>query len=94
MEEVRVTRARLVGAVETDDVVVLIFDPDAADEAGLAGVLLGRDGEDQAAHVAQKFAVRVAEVVMLAVKAGEVGIDHPGEAQGAVLDFVEPLETA
>ena len=94
MEEVCIAWPPFVGAIETHNVVVLIFHPDAAHEAALAGVLFGTYCEYQAAHVTQKFAVREAEVVMLAVKVGSVRIDHPGEAQGPVLNLVKSLEAA
>ena len=50
--------------------------------------------EHQAAHVAQEFAARVAEVIVLAIEVGAVGIDHPREAHRLVLDLVELLEAA
>ena len=55
-----------VGAIEADDVEVLVFDPDAAEEASLAG--LGRRGDvkHQAADFAQEFAANVVELVVLA----------------------------
>src|SRR5438270_552992 len=52
VEEIRIARARLVGAIETHNVVVLILHPDAAHEPAFAGVLLRSYGEHQAAHVA------------------------------------------
>ena len=71
-----------------------MFYPDAAQETSTAGILFRRDVEYEATHIAQKFAAHVAEVVVLAVKVGAVGVDHPGEAHGLVLDLVQLLESA
>src|SRR5258708_40152428 len=72
--------AAAVGAVKPDDVVILIFGPDAAQEAALAGLLLRRDVEHQAAHFAEKFAAHVIELVVLLVEAICVDEDHLQEA--------------
>ena len=83
-----------IGSVQADDVEILILDPDAAQEAALAGLLLGGDIENDAAHVAQKFAVNVFEVVVRAVEVVAVGEDHPGEADGLVLELEQLAEAA
>ena len=44
---------------------VLILDPDAAQEATLAGMRRGCDVEYQAAHFAEEFAPDVVEFVVL-----------------------------
>ena len=62
-----------IGAVEADNVVVLIFHPDAADKAAIPRALLGLYIDDDAAHFAQKFAAHEGEVVVLAL---EVLIEH------------------
>src|SRR5208282_2943010 len=62
------SRMRIVRAVKADDVVALVFDPDAAEEAALAGVFLGGNVDDDAAHLAEKLAADEREVVILALK--------------------------
>ena len=57
-----------ISSVETNDVVVLVFDPDAPFEEAIAGVFFRRNVEHHAANVAQKLAVHVAEVVVGAVE--------------------------
>ena len=49
--------------------------------------LLGGHVEHDAAHVAQKFAVHIFEIVVRAVKIVAVGEDHPGKADGLVFEF-------
>ena len=94
VEEVGIARLRSIGSVQAHDVETLIFNPDAAEEAALAGLLFRRDVEHEAAHVAEEFAASVVEVIVLAVEVGAVGVDHPREAHGLVLDLVELLEAA
>ncbi len=72
--------AAAVGAVKTHDVEILIFNPDAPEEAALAGLLHGRDVEHQAAHFADEFSAYVIKLVMLLVKAVRVDEDHLQEA--------------
>ena len=64
VEEVGIARGRIISAVEPDNVIFLIFNPEAAEEAPSAGVLLGCDVEHQAAHVAEKFAANVVKLVV------------------------------
>ncbi len=94
MEEERVARPRRVRAVEPNDVVVLVFDPNAAQEAAVARALLGGHVEHQAAHVAQEFAAHVAEVIVLAIEVVAIREDHPGEAERLVLHLEELAEAA
>src|ERR1022692_288612 len=93
VEEVGIPRRRSIGTVEADDAKVLVFHPDAPEEASLAGVLLGCYVEYQAADVAQEFAADVVELIVRTVEVGAIGIDHPGEANGLVLHLEEPVET-
>ena len=85
MKEVRVLRARCVCAVQADDVEVLIFDPDTAEEAPFAGIFLWRDIEHEAADVAQELAADVFEIVVLTVEVVAVGKHHPRKAEGLIL---------
>src|SRR5437763_8235652 len=68
MKVVTSTRMRIVRAIETYDVVILIFDPDAAEEASLAGIFLGCYIEDDAANLAEKLAAHKSEIVESALK--------------------------
>src|SRR5882672_6151958 len=65
-----------VGAIEAHDVVVLIFNPDAPQEAALAGLFLRSYVEHQATHFAEKLAPYVVELVVLFVEAVRVNEDH------------------
>src|SRR5712692_5041920 len=73
--ELRV-RAPGVGAVKPDDVVVLVLDPDAAEEPSFAGFRQRRHVEDQAAHLAQEFTAHVVKVLVLAVKVVHIEVYH------------------
>ena len=94
MEEVGVSRTRGISAVQAYDVEILVFHPDAAQEAALAGIFLGGDVEDDAAHVALKFAMNIFELVMSAVKVLAIGENHPGKADGLVLELEQLGESA
>src|SRR5271168_5167553 len=98
VEEVGIPRRRSIGSVEPDDVEVLVFDPDTTEEAaslaGALGVLLGCDVKYETTDVAEKFAADVMKLIVRAVKVRTIGIDHPGEAGGLVLDLVELVEAA
>src|SRR5579883_11538 len=74
-----------VGAVEANDVEVLIFHPDAAEEA--AAVVLFERGhvENEAANFAQEFAANVVELIVRTVEAVGVEEDHLQEAVGEEL---------
>ena len=87
MEVVVVALRTRIGAVEADDAEILIFDPDTSEEAATTGIFLRRQIEHEAAHVAEELAARVVEVIVLAVKVVAVGEDHPGKAQGLILEF-------
>src|SRR5258708_1308065 len=72
--------AAAVAAVKAHNVEILIFDPDAPKEPALAGLLLRRDVEHQAAHFAEEFPAHVIELVVLLVEAIGVDEDHLQEA--------------
>ena len=59
---------RIVGAVEADNVVILVFNPDTSQEAALAGVFLWRDIHYHAADLAEKLAADECEIVKLTLK--------------------------
>src|SRR5579864_6521872 len=74
-----------VSAVEADYVVVLILNPDTPEEPPLARLSLWRDVENQAAHLADKFALNIVELVVLLVESVGVDKDHLQEAVGQEL---------
>ena len=76
-----------ISAVQAHNAEVLILNPDAAEKAAASGVFFRRQIEYQAAHVAQELAPRIAEIIVLPVKVVAVGEDHPGKAQGLVLEL-------
>src|ERR1700674_5388227 len=77
-----VTRMAAAGVttVEAHDVKILVFDPDAPQEASHTELFLRRDVEHQAAHFAEEFAAHVIELVVLLVEAIRVDKDHLQEA--------------
>ena len=77
---------RRVGSVQADDVVVLVLNPDPADEQAITSVFLWRDIEHHAAHVADELTVNIAEVVVITIEALAVNKHHPGKADGLVLN--------
>src|SRR5262249_25872400 len=78
---------------QANNVVILIFDPHAAQEAATSRFRLRSYVEHEAAHIAQEFAANVAEVIVLAVKVRAVGVYHPREADRLIGNFEELLET-
>ena len=84
---------RIVSAVEADDVVVLVFDPDAAEEPALASVFLGRDVDDDAAHFAEELAADESEIVILALKI-LIEDHHLGKAQRQKLHGINVAQFA
>src|ERR1700674_862047 len=62
------SRMRIVSAIEADDVVVLVLDPDAAEEPALAGAFPGCDIHGDAAYFAEELPANESEVVILALK--------------------------
>src|SRR5208337_2809740 len=70
VKEERILRRRNVSSVQPDDVVILIFHPHSAHESSFTGILLGSHIEHEAANIAEKFAVDVMKVIVLAVKIG------------------------
>src|SRR5271157_308878 len=83
---------RKVGSVEADDVEILIFDPDAAEEAALARVLFGSDVDHDAAHFAEKLAAHKREVIIAALKI-LVEDDHLRETEGQKFHRVHIAES-
>ena len=69
-----------VSAIEADHMEILVLDPDAAQEASLAGMGLRSDIEHQAADFTQKFAANVVELVVLLTETIVIDIDHLQEA--------------
>src|SRR5262249_25273355 len=77
--------AAAVRAVEANDVEILVFDPDAACEASLAGFWKRGDVEHKAAHFTKKFTVNVVELVVLLIEAVGVEENHLQEAVRQIL---------
>ena len=73
-----------VHAVETHDRVALIFRPDAALEAAFAGLRKRREIENEAADFAEEFAADVVDLVVLAVEAVGIDVNHLQEAFGNI----------
>ena len=59
---------RRIRSVKADNVVILVFDPDAPDEMAGARISLGGDVHHDAAHFPEKLAADKGEVVILALK--------------------------
>src|ERR1700739_2874570 len=72
--------AAAVGAVEADYVVILVFHPDAPEEAAFSGPFLWRYVKNQAAHFAEKLPAHIVELVMLLVEAVCIDENHLQEA--------------
>src|SRR5580692_3445920 len=90
--------AAAIRAVEAHDVVILIFHPDASQEAALSRLFLRRDVEDQAAHFSQKFALYVVKLVVLLVESVRVYENHLASAstvtQGHQSDTLREVRAA
>ena len=76
VEEVSVAGARLIKAIQSHNVVILVLYPNSATEAAIAGALLGGHIEDDAADISQELAVHVLEIVDVAIEVA-VSVDHP-----------------
>ena len=85
MEEVGILRPWRIRTIQANDAEILIFDPETTQKTAFAGILLRGYIEHQAAHVAQKLAVDVCEIVMLAVEIIAIGKNHPRESHRLVL---------
>src|SRR5215469_7203060 len=83
-----------VGAIDADDVVVLILDPDAALEISVAGIERMNVDHD-AAHLAQHLAAHRDEVVVAAVEVLEIEQDVTREigAGGLAADVADHAGT-
>ncbi len=77
MKEVSVAGTRLIKTIQPDNVVILVFHPNAATEAAIAGGFFRGNLEDDTADITQEFAVHVLEIVGLTIEVGAVGVDHP-----------------
>src|SRR5438445_11113869 len=69
-------RRTAVRAVETHNVEVLILHPDAPDKTSFARLRQWIDVKNQATHLAQKLAPHILNLVVLAVEAVRVQVDH------------------
>jgi len=94
MEELRISGAGRIRAIEPHNVEILILNPDATKETALAGVSFRRNVEDDTAYVTEKLAMNVFEIVMSAVEVVTVREDHPGKTDGLVLKFEQFGKTA
>ena len=94
MEEVGIARARRISPVQADNVVVLVFHPNASQKAPVARTLLGCHVEDDAAHIALKLAMHIFEIVVTAVKILAVGKDHPRKAHRLVFELEQFSDAA
>src|SRR5579862_1397666 len=65
-----------IGAVESDDCIVLVLDPDAPDETPLPGLLFGRYVKNKGAHFSEEFAADIIEIVALRIQTVVVQINH------------------
>ena len=77
--------ATTVSAIETDDVIVLIFDPNAAQKPALARFWKRGHVEYQAPDFTQEFSAHVIELVVLRIEAAGIDEDHLQKAVGQVL---------
>src|ERR1019366_6238343 len=73
---------RPVGPIKAHNAVLLVFDPDTADEHCLRLRLLWLNIDDQSSHIAQKLATDKSEIVVLPVESRHVHDDHLCEAIG------------
>src|SRR5258708_19864026 len=83
----------IVSAVEADDVVVLILDPDAAEETPLAGVFLRSDVHHDAAYFAEELAPHEREIIIPTLKI-LIEDHHLGKAQGQKLHGINAAQLA
>src|SRR5262249_35042944 len=65
-----------ISAVKAHDVVILVFHPDASEEAAFSGLLEGGYVENQATNLAEKLPPHVVELVVLLVEPIRVEEDH------------------
>src|SRR6202167_136851 len=71
----------IIGPIETDNVIALIFDPHASHETAGRRIFLGLDVDHQAAYFSQKFTPYKREVIVLLLKIG-IENHHLRKAQG------------
>src|SRR5208282_3668340 len=86
-------RMRVVSAIEANDVVILVLDPDTAKKPAFASVLLRRHVHHYAAYFAQKFPPHEREIVVLTLK---ILIEHYhlGKAQRQEPHGIDILQLA
>ena len=70
---------------EAHDAEVLVLDPNAAEEPPFARIGQGGNVKDQAANFAEELAAHVIELIVLAIEAVGVDVDHLQEAAWQVL---------
>src|ERR1700730_19212851 len=80
MEVVVRARTAAIGAIETHDVEVLVFHPDAAGEASLARLGQWLHVEHQGSDFTEKLPADIVKLVVLLVEAVRVQVDHLQEA--------------
>src|SRR4029077_9879991 len=74
-----------VSAIEPHNVEILILDPNATQEAAFSRLRQRRYVKHQTAHFAQKFALYVVKLVVLAVESGAVNEHHLQKAVRQIL---------
>src|ERR1700676_3808206 len=80
MEVVVCARAAAIRAIETHDVKILVFHPDAAGEASLARLGQWLHVEHQGSDFTEKLPADIVKLVVLLVEAVRVQVDHLQEA--------------
>ena len=75
----RLARVRDIRAVKPNDVIILVFHPDPAQEAVLSGLPQGRHLDQKAAHISQKLPPQKREAVMLPIEIRRIGKNRSRE---------------
>ncbi len=65
-----------VSAIEANDVIILVFNPDASHEPAMVALFGGCHVENQAAHFAKEFAANIVKLVVLLIEAVGIDKDH------------------
>src|SRR5580765_2224357 len=84
-------RLRIVGAVETDDVIVLVLDPDPALKARYLVSLARQNIDHEAAHIAKELTAHESEFVITLLEI-RVDHDHLGKAHRQKVQRVDASE--
>ena len=82
----------LVGAVDADNVVLLVFNPDATDEMRTFDLLVGHHVEHERPDVAQKLLSLIFEVIVVLIEA-VAQEDKLHEALRQIIHFVEAVQS-